>query len=327
VNFEIDEQQRDFAASIDASLGAADLPGAVRAWAEGDTAPGLKVWAQLAELGVPALMVPERFDGIEAHPTDLTVAMEQIGRWAVPGPVTESIAVAPVLLAGRGEWAERSAALASGELIATVALPPLVPRALDADTAGLILFARDGQVLDGEAGARHESIDRSRHLFDVNASGDAHSADVARAFEFGALATAAQLVGAGQAMLDAAVEYAKQRSQFGKLIGSYQAIKHKLADVLIAIELARPLVYGAALALAQSGREASASAARDVSAAKVAAADAALLAARAALQTHGAIGYTQEHDLSLLLVRTQALCPAWGDPTWHRRRVLKVLTS
>ncbi|MGB3356180.1 MAG: acyl-CoA dehydrogenase [Mycobacterium sp.] len=318
MNFEIDDQQRDFAASIDAALGAADLPGAVRAWGAGDTAPGRKVWAQLADLGVTALMVPEKFDGIEAHPVDLVVAMERLGRWAVPGPVTESIAVAPILLAAD----ERSAALASGELIATVALPPTVPRAVDADTAGLVLYAEDGQVRDGVAGEAHESVDLSRKLFEVNASGDLQSADVDRAFEFGALATAAQLVGAGQAMLDAAVEYAKQRSQFGTVIGTYQAIKHKLADVLIAIELARPLVYGAALSLADG----SANTARDVSAAKVAAADAALLAARSALQTHGAIGFTQEHDLSLLLVRVQALRPAWGDPTWHRRRVLEALT-
>ena len=319
MNFEIDDQQRDFAASIDAALGAADLPGAVRAWGAGDTAPGRKVWAQLADLGVTALMVPEKFDGIEAHPVDLVVAMERLGRWAVPGPVTESIAVAPILLAAD----ERSAALASGELIATVALPPTVPRAVDADTAGLVLLAEDGQVRDGVAGGAHESVDLSRKLFDVNASGDPQSADVDRAFEFGALATAAQLVGAGQAMLDAAVEYAKQRSQFGTVIGTYQAIKHKLADVLIAIELARPLVYGAALALADGSADTS----RDVSAAKVAAADAALLAARSALQTHGAIGFTQEHDLSLLLVRVQALRPAWGDPTWHRRRVLEALTA
>ncbi|MGZ8802653.1 MAG: acyl-CoA dehydrogenase family protein, partial [Mycobacterium sp.] len=292
-------------------------------WSAGDTAPGRKVWAQLADLGVTALMVPEKFDGIDAHPIDLVVALERIGRWCVPGPVTESIVVGPILLADD----ERSAALASGELIATVAVPPLVPRAVDADIAGLILFAENGQVRDGVAGDAHESIDLSRKLFDVSASGDPQSADVARAFDFGALATAAQLVGAGQAMLDAAVEYAKQRSQFGTVIGSYQAIKHKLADVLIAIELARPLVYGAALALAQSDRGGSASTARDVSAAKVAAADAALLAARSALQTHGAIGFTQEHDLSLLLVRVQALRPAWGDPTWHRRRVLEALTA
>ncbi|MGB0971102.1 MAG: acyl-CoA dehydrogenase family protein [Mycobacterium sp.] len=322
MNFEITEEQRDFAASIDAALSAADLPGAVRAWCDGDTSPARKVWAQLTDLGVTALMVPEEYDGIDAHPTDLIVAMERIGRWCVPGPVTESIAVAPVLLAKD----ERSAALASGELIATVALPPVVPRAVDADTAGLILLVQDGRVHEGVAGAEHTSIDQSRKLFDVNASGEANDTDVGRAFEFGALATAAQLVGAGQAMLDAAVEYAKQRSQFGTVIGSYQAIKHKLADVLIAIELARPLVYGAALTLAQSDPGESACA-RDVSAAKVAAADAALLAARSALQTHGAIGFTQEHDLSLQLLRVQALRPAWGDPTWHRRRVLEALTA
>ena len=135
------------------------------------------------------------------------------------------------------------------------------------------------------------------------------------------LATAAQLVGAAQGMLDAAVAYAKQRSQFGTVIGTYQAIKHKLADVLIAVELARPLVYGAALSLADSSPDT----ARDVSAAKVAAADAALMSARSALQTHGAIGFTAEHDLSLQLLRVQALRPAWGDPTWHRRRVLEAL--
>ena len=318
MNFELDEQQRDFAASIDAALGAADLPGAIRAWAVGDTAPGRKVWAQLADLGVTALVVPEKYDGIEAHPVDLVVAVERLGRWCVPGPVTESIAVAPLLLADD----DRGAGLASGELIATVALPPHAPRAVDADTAGLILVAADGEVREGSPGASHESVDPSRKLFDVNASSDSWSADVARAYEFGVLATAAQLVGAGQAMLDMSVEYAKQRSQFGKVIGTYQAIKHKLADVHIAVELARPLVYGAALSLADESPDT----ARDVSAAKAAASDAALLAARSALQTHGAIGFTQEHDLSLWLLRVQALHSAWGDPSVHRRRVLEALS-
>jgi alkylation response protein AidB-like acyl-CoA dehydrogenase len=321
MRFDLDEQQRDFAASIDAALGAADLPAAVRAWAQGDTAPGRKVWAQLADLGVTALIVPQKFDGIEAHPVDLVVATERLGRWCVPGPVTESIAVAPVLLADD----DRSAGLATGELIATVALPPQVPRAVDADSAGLILVAGQkdgvGQVSDGTAGRELESVDPSRKLFEVAASGQGRAADVARAYEFGVLATSAQLVGAGQALLDMSVEYAKQRSQFGKVIGTYQAIKHKLADVHIALELARPLVYGAALSLADDSPDT----ARDVSAAKVAAADSALLAARSALQTHGAIGFTQEHDMSLWLLRVQALRSAWGDPALHRRRLLEAL--
>ena len=132
MRFDLDAQQRDFAASIDAALAAADVPGAVRAWADGDTTPGRKVWAQLTDLGVTALCVPEKFDGIDANPVDLVVAAERLGRWCVPGPVTESIAVAPVLLADD----DRSAALAAGELIATVALPPQVPRAVDADSDG-----------------------------------------------------------------------------------------------------------------------------------------------------------------------------------------------
>src|SRR5580700_8285198 len=136
MRFDVDAQQRDFAASIDAALAAADVPSAVRAWAGGDTAPGRKVWAQLADLGVTALAVPERFDGLDAHPVDLVVAVERLGRWCVPGPVAESIAVAPVLLADDEQ--QRCAALASGELIATVVLPPQVPRALDADAAGMV---------------------------------------------------------------------------------------------------------------------------------------------------------------------------------------------
>ena len=314
MRFALDEQQRDFAASIDAALGAADLPGAVRAWSAGDAAPGRKVWEQLADLGVTALAVPEKFDGIEAHPVDLVVTIERLGRWCVPGPVAESIAVAPVLLAS-GDHADRCAELASGELIATVAMPPQTPRAVDAGVAGVVLLAGEDGVTEATPGAVRESVDPSRKLFDVAATGDAWQADVERAYEFGALATAAQLIGAAEALRDGAVDYAKQRTQFGRVIGSYQAIKHKLADVHIAIELARPLVYGAALTMDP----------REVSAAKVAASEAGLLAARSALQTHGAIGFTQEHDLSLLLLRVQALRSAWGTPEEHRRRVLEAL--
>jgi alkylation response protein AidB-like acyl-CoA dehydrogenase len=311
VKFALDAQQRDFAASIDAALGAADLPGAIRAWADGDVAAGRKVWEQLANLGVTALAVPEKFDGLDADPVDLVVALERLGRWCVPGPVAESIAVAPVLLADD----ERSAQLASGELIVSVAQPPDTPRAVDAEAAGLVLLATDDGVTEAALGECFRSVDPSRRLYDVTPTGDTWQADTQRAYEFGALATAAQLIGAAEALLHDAVEYAKQRTQFGRVIGSYQAIKHKLADVHIAIELARPLVYGAALSLDP----------RDVSAAKAAASEAGLLAARSSLQTHGAIGFTQEHDLSLTLLRVQALRSAWGTPEGHRRRVLEAL--
>jgi alkylation response protein AidB-like acyl-CoA dehydrogenase len=317
VRFALDTEQHDFAASIDAAMSATDVPGAVRAWAAGDTTPGRKIWQRLAELGVTALAVPEEFDGLGAHPVDLVVACERLGRWCVPGPIAESIAVAPVLLAAD----ERSAQIAAGDLIVTVAMPPAVPRAVDADFAGLVLLAADGGVSDATIGEQSSSVDPSRRLYATSAAGPPRAADVARAYEFGVLATAAQLIGAGQAMLVSSVEYAKQRTQFGRVIGGYQAIKHKLADVHIAVDLARPLLYGAALSLAED----SVDTARDVSAAKAAASDAALLAARTALQTHGAIGYTVEHDLSQWLLRVQALRCAWGDPASHRRRVLENL--
>ena len=317
MKFALDDQQRDFAASIDAALSVADVPAAVRAWAGGDTTAGRAVWARLADLGVTALAVPEQSGGIGAHPVDLVVALERMGRWCVPGPVVESLAVAPILLSDD----VRAAALANGEVIATVAMPPLVSRAVDADSAEVVLLADGTGVQDGTAGARHASVDPARRLFDLSPAGERRTADVDRAYEFGVLGTAAQLLGAGQTMLDMSVDYAKQRSQFGRAIGSYQAIKHKLADVHIALELARPLVFGAALSLADD----SPNTARDVSAAKAAAADAALLSARTALQTHGAIGYTAENDLSHWLLRVQALHSAWGDPTSHRRRVLEAL--
>ncbi|MUM16944.1 acyl-CoA dehydrogenase [Mycobacterium sp. CBMA271] len=314
MKFDLDTQQRDFAASIDAALSAADVPAAARAWADGNHEPGLAVWSTLSDLGVTALAVSEKYDGIEAHPVDLVVALEGLGKWAVPGPVVESLAVAPVLLAED----DRSAQLASGELIATVAAPPITPRALDADVAGLILIADEIGVREARAGALHESIDATRRVFDVTATGGGVSGDTSRAIDFGVLAISAQLIGAGQALLDRAVEYAKQRSQFGRPIGSYQAVKHKLADVHIALELARPLVYGAALSLAHQ----SPTAARDVSAAKVAAGKAAYLAARSSLQTHGAIGFTAEYDLSLWILKVRALMSAWGTSEWHRARVL-----
>ncbi len=127
------------------------------------------------------------------------------------------------------------------------------------------------------------------------------------------LAVSAQLLGAGERVLADSVAYVKQRRQFGREIGSYQAIKHALADVRIALDFARPLVLGAALGEVPA------------SAAKVGAGDAAYLAMRTGLQVHGAIGYTAELDLSLWLTKIRALVSAWGTPAEHRRRLLEGL--
>jgi alkylation response protein AidB-like acyl-CoA dehydrogenase len=318
-------------------LDAAEAAAAARSWADGDLAPGLALWGRLAGLGVTALAVPEKWGGLGADATDLAAACEELGHHAVPGPVAESLAAVPTLLAalsetdcadrpdrhdsaGRcGEWL---AELATGDLIATVAMPPRLPFAADAEATGLVLLAEPDAVSAGRAGPRHRSVDPSRSLSVV--TGDdvlaRHAAwAVAVAWDLGALASSAQLLGAGRALLEASVRHVSVRAQFGQPVGTFQAVKHKLADVAIALEFARPLLDAAAAAITDGA----ATAPRDVSAAKVACADAATLAARAALQVHGAIGYTAEHDLSLWLTKVRALTPAWGSQAWHRRRVLE----
>jgi alkylation response protein AidB-like acyl-CoA dehydrogenase len=217
-------------------------------------------------------------------------------------------------------------------------MPPRVPFAADAEAAGLVLLAGDGVVWLAGPGVTHRSVDPARSLTEVRGTEvlarDATAA-LGRAFEFGTLASSAQLLGAGRALLEASVRQVSVRVQFGRPVGAFQAVKHKLADVAIGLEFARPLLDAAAVALGSDalGSDALGSdalgmggtVARDVSAAKVACADAAYLAARVALQVHGAIGYTAEHDLSLWLTKVRALVPAWGSQGEHRARVMAEL--
>lgn len=325
-------EHRAFAGSLHDLLADAQTPSVIRAWGDGKHDPGFALWHRLAELGVTALATPESHGGFGADAVDLAVAFEVLGYHAVPGPLVESVAVLPVLLHACGDdtpaddWLP---ALASGAGVGTVALPPHVPYALDADVAGIRLAVVDGALYEvpPPGTAPLGSVDRARRLYTVDITGSAplttNSEAAGRAFTYGAFATAAQLLGAGRWLLDTSVSYAKQRAQYGRPIGQYQAVKHLLADVVTQLELARPLLHGAAVALAGHAP----TAARDVSAARVAGADAAYLAARTALQVHGAIGYTAEHDLGLWLTKVRALRSAWGTQEFHRGRVLDALLA
>ena len=318
-------EQEQFAAALHEALSDADVPGAARRWATGDRAPGEGVWRSLAELGVTGLAVPERWGGLGAGLADVVIACEELGHHPVPGPVPETVAAVPVLLAGLGDeaLAERWLPGLAGGVLATLALPPLLPYAADAGAAGAVLLADGDTLWLADAGEPRRSVDPARTLSATRgeeklASGPAVAAAAARAFDAGVLACAAQLLGAGRALLEASVRHALQRSQFGHPVGSFQAVKHHLADVAIGLEFARPLVAAAAATLGAGDG----CAGRDVSAAKVACADAAYRAARTGLQVHGAIGYTQEHDLHLWLTKVRALAGAWGSQSWHRARVL-----
>ena len=324
MRFLLEEEQHDLAASIDSMLAKSDLPGVIRSWSDGDTKPGEIVWSKLAETGVNALLISEDHGGMGAGAIEMVVAAHQLGRHAVPGPVAETIAAVPILLADTGAT-DRLGALAEGEL-ATVALPPLVPYAVDAAVVGQVYIVDDHTLNTGVATNPRPSVDYSRTLSTVDIDAAVGTVDPGRGFDFGALATAAQLIGLADTMLALTGEYAKTRMQFGREIGSFQAVKHHLADVAVAVEMARPLIHGAALSLDGAVPEPQ-FASRDVSAAKVAAGQAAYLASRVGLQVLGAIGYTQEHDLSLYLTKTRALITAWGTPAAHRARVLEAITA
>ncbi|MFD8543279.1 acyl-CoA dehydrogenase family protein [Streptomyces sp. NPDC059649] len=344
MRFLLDDEQRDFARSLDGMLAAADTPAAVRAWAAGDTAPGRAVWARLAEAGVFALTVPERHDGLGPRPVELAVAFTELGRHAVPGPLVETVAAAALLdrLGALGDEPAAAAwlpGIASGKTAASLCLLPGAgsgagpesgagsgesPYALDADSADAV-FVIDGDTvcLTEAAGPVQPSADPARRLSrplggTVLVHGPGVPAAAAHAAEVAALATAAQALGLGRALLARTVTYTRQRSQFGVAIGSFQAVRHRLADALIALEFAEPLVYAAALALAADPESSGA----EIAAAKVSACEAAYAAARTALQLHGAVGYTAELDLSLWIRKARALRGAWGTPAACRARVL-----
>ncbi|MEV5970813.1 acyl-CoA dehydrogenase [Streptomyces sp. NPDC051921] len=318
------DEQRDFARSLDAMLTAAGTPAATRAWAAGDPGPGRVLWSRLGESGTFALAAPEAYEGVGPLPVELAHALLESGRHAVPGPLVETIA-ATALLADLAEHGESAPAkrflpsLVAGSTVATLALADASPYALDADAADL-LFAVEGEELrlaPGHEGIR-VSADPVRRLArpapggELLAAGPAVAAAARAARQWALLATAAQALGVGLALLDRTVAYARQRTQFGTPIGSFQAVKHRLADTLIGLEFARPLLFGAALTFASS----------DLAAAKAAAGEAVHRAAATALQIHGAVGYTEELDLALWLRKARPLRDAWGSPSWCRARVL-----
>ncbi|QES05592.1 acyl-CoA dehydrogenase [Streptomyces venezuelae] len=329
------DEQRAFARSLDAMLTASDTPAAIRAWAGGEPGPGRALWGRLAEAGVFALAVPEAYEGMGPLPVELAHAFVELGRHAVPGPVVETVATAALLgeLARLGEPGPAKRllpGLAAGEWTATLAAPATraarhpVPYALDADRADAVLVVRGEELWRAPGhGPVRVSADPARRLArpapggELLAEGPAVAAAAAVALRWAMLATAAQSLGVGLALLDRSVAHARQRTQFGAPIGSFQAVKHRLADTLLALEFARPLLFGAAVALADGHAPDG-----DLAAAKVTAGEAGYGAARTALQVHGAVGYTEELDLSLWLRKARPLRDAWGAPAVCRAAVL-----
>jgi alkylation response protein AidB-like acyl-CoA dehydrogenase len=307
-------------------------PDVVRAAWEGRPEGARSVWNTLGATGVIGMRASEHAGGMGMSDLDLLLPLEETGYAALPGPLVDTAAVGIPLLeaAGKDEQKERWLALAtSGEARIVVAFEDqvVVPHVASAD---LLIAERAGSgfciPVSEVSVSPEQSVDRARELGrasfeltdDHRMRGDVDTrALFALARDRAALATASQLIGLSRRMLDMAVQYAKDREQFGKPIGAQQAVKHRLANALIEQEFARPLVYRAGWAMATAAPDAGIA----VSLAKIYAGQAARFVAKQALQVHGAIGYTIEYDLHMWMKRAWALAAAHGDAAYHRERV------
>jgi alkylation response protein AidB-like acyl-CoA dehydrogenase len=332
MRFDFTEDQRLLQSTVRDFLEGECGPDVVRALWERETGRSRELWAQLAEIGLVGALVAETHEGMGLDELAFVLLCEEVGRAGLAEPVLETGAVAAPLLAELGavELAERwLKPLALGEAIIAVghAANAFVS---DAHVADLLLLPHGDDlhaVLPGDVSLEHQPAnDPARRIYRVGftpcdatriATGETGRRLQAAALDRGALAAAAQQIGVADRLISMAVAYASQREQFGVAIGSFQAVKHQLADAKVKLEYARPLVYRAAHSVATG----SARRAVHVSMAKIAAGEAAGRAARTALQVHGAIGYTWEQDLHIWMRRASSLDASWGLPRFHRERM------
>lgn len=336
MEFVFNEDQEALADSVRRFLMTEMTPELIRELWHTPTGRSDALWQMIAAQGLTAVSVPEQHDGLGLGEVEWALLAQTYGYFAGPEPLLDTALVAVGVLDGLPASEKRDALLrdiASGSARVAVA-HPVNPYVADAHVAQVILAERDGEL---HALSPHacrltavESVDPSRRLFELDwtpsaetrvASRETAGPLLADALDRGAFGVAAQLLGLTQRVLDVAIDYSAQRKQFGKPIGSYQALKHLLADVAIRYEFARPVLYRAACAIADRDPQR----ALYVSHAKLAATAAAQLAARHAMQVHGAIGYTWELDLQIFMKRIWALANSWGDTTFHKARVAAAL--
>jgi len=316
MQFSFTPDQRLFADSLRELLTNECPPSLVRNIWEEDTGHSPELWTRLADMGVLSLLVPESQGGMSGTFVDAVLLFQELGRAAVPGPVLEHMVLGAPALAATS-WGP---GLIDGSCIATawVDASPYVAHANVAD-----LIVRRDHVLTNVSVEEIHGVDGGRRLAVVT-GGDKTALDQSL---FGsldvepvdrlALAAAAYLIGLAERMIEMAAEYARQREQFGKPIGSFQAVKHLMSDALLKVEFAKAPTYRAAWSLSTGATTTT----RDISMAKALAGDAAYRASRSSMQVFGGIGYTWEADLQLWMKKSWALMRAFGDSTSHRRRV------
>jgi alkylation response protein AidB-like acyl-CoA dehydrogenase len=357
MNFEFTDDQRAIKRTANEFLGSRYKAETVRALADDERGFSDEQWRELAELGWPGVVIPEEHGGLGLGAVELVVIEEEMGYALAPAPLHSTISAALLLVAAgteeqRAEWL---GALASGESRGALAVwdehagwapdhSELEP-AGDGTLTGTKIAVADAAsaeiVIVAGAGGRHhlvragapgleitpqKALDPTRKLFTVTLSQTPseplRSEPEAVAHAYGTIVTAlaAENVGVAQRALEMAVAYAKDRKQFERPVGSYQAVSHRCAQMLLETEGARSVTYWAAWALDHEPE----TAARAASMAKAYASDAGFRVTASALQVHGGIGFTWEHDLHFFLKRGKANAHAFGDARWHRGRVAEL---
>ncbi len=292
-----------------------------------------ETWKELCELGWPGIFIGEEHGGQGLGVVELIILMEELGYALAPLPFLSNAAAGLVLRAGGSdEQKERwLPGIASGELRGTVGIlrdgeARLVP---DGDSADLIVLCGHESRTVVERSAAEvepvETMDATRRYARVRANGGGEplEGDHRPGLSCAALAVAAELTGVAQRAMEMAVEYARERKQFGRPIGSYQAVSHRCAQMLLETEGARSATYYAAWT-ADAEPETLALAA---SMAKAYASDAGWRVCGSSLQVHGGIGFTWEHDLHFFLKRAKVDGLLYGTASEHREAVAELSRS
>jgi alkylation response protein AidB-like acyl-CoA dehydrogenase len=301
VDFTLTEDQQLLRDTARALLEKECPPSLVRGYQDDDTAAD-SLWKHLSEwleLGRGPLV-------------DLCLFLEEMGAVVAPGPFFATATLwAPLGLDDSG-----TVAFVNDETM---------PYALEADRADRVaVVTLDQRIIAVDSASLElrpvETIDWTRRLFDISAAettGQLVAADPEALMERAWVALAAELVGTARTLLQKSVAYAKERRQFDRPIGSFQAIQHKLADMALAHEQAWSAVYYAAMAIDAGDPDRH----RAAHVAKIMAGEAAKRAAKDGIQIHGGIGYTWEHDLHLFIRRAYGSEHLFGTADWHRDRL------
>jgi alkylation response protein AidB-like acyl-CoA dehydrogenase len=329
LNFDFSDDQQAIERTAREFLAGRAGPERVRELAESGTYDDA-LWSQIAELGWPGIFIGEEHGGQGLGVIELVILQEALGYALTPTPFFSNAAAGFLIhQAGSDEQKQRwLPGVASGEQRGTLGVvangeAPLVP---DADSAAVIVLVDGHTATLLEAGSAElemrDTIDSTRRFASVRANGGGEQlvGDVQAGLDRAEIALAAELVGVAQWAMDAAVAYAKERRQFDRPIGSYQAVAHRCAQMMFEVESSRSAVYYAGWAADNEPESAPLAA----SMAKAYAADTAWRVTASSLQVHGGIGFTWEHDLHFFLKRARTDGHLLGSPRSHRDRVAEL---